>query len=978
MTSPAREIFLHPDPAAVSAWCHERVPAGTVLVAPSAAARRAALRTVLDANGVTLGITATSRGRFLPLLESRAGLPSPRVLSGSLERLLVAESARAAQVPLFHDAGRNAPAGAVSAVARLIRALRLNSVSPEAFADAGGDPRASDAYARFERRREELGFSDEADRVRALIRAGIPALDLVLEDPSFAHRSAWELHSAAIAAARSCRIGVSALGADEAAPEWTSKLEQLGCAVTRGSAPATEPAKRAIGGVGMQGEIELVAREILALLRSGVSPRDVLAVAPNSHYLGQVTDACARLGIPVASPRRLELADVPLVRALIEAFRLLADAREDTPERGLALLATPYMGLPLPVHDRLSRTLTSHGIGQVRSWQQFADATRRAKFIALAGDVSKIASRLEGERTPRELSAALLAIGLELGFLSSGRRSHLRAGRDAALRADQQGWKALTAATEELDDALLRMGTERITASRWLSELSEVIAAARVRMDAKARDGVHLSIAGAGLPSAAHVFAVGWREGLVPRRTREDPLLPDRVKRALNDGGAMFPLAADRATQEQERRERVRRAARETLTLSWPATGDDGERQLPSFYMDDLAVGDRHERSVGDTTWPMRLAATRGERVARATFLARHRPAAKVADELAAVREVLSSLSAEEKRGYDGMLHAGQMIRLPADVLAEAGPMASSMSASQARMVAHCLYEHFGKRRLRLDALVPPQLSALELGSIAHGALSDIGRAGFDAARVSEILAAWWKKLAPTESDGTAAATFEQEILLGNLSRLAAQERALLSLTGARAEFFELAFGLDDEGRDPASRAEGLPIALASGGVPGTSVLRGSIDRVDLIERDGRRYGVAIDYKLGKGKSYGDELTELADFQLPIYCDVLPLFGIEPVGAFYLGIASGERYGVVRSDFAGQFVPEGTKGVRALEPAQFAAYMRARQDALRAQVERLARGELVVKPRNDDCKYCDLRPVCRVGTFGVGGASADD
>ncbi len=979
MTSPARELFLHPDPAAVGAWCHEHAVAGTVFVAPSAAARRAALRHALDRSGVTLGITATSRSRFLPLLESRAGLAAPPVLPDALERLLVAECAAKACVPLFDDAGLAPPAGAISAVARLIRSLRLNRVSPSDFAQAGGDERAADAYARFETRRTELGFVDEADRVQALISAGVPTLDLVIEDLAFPHCVARDLYLAAIAAASSCRVGAAALGADGLPPAWCAVLAPLGFTTHSSSASVAEPRKRAIGGVGMQDEIELVAREMLSLLRSGsVNPPDLLAVAPNAQYLGRLSEACARLGIPVASPRRLGVADVPLVRALLDTFRLLADEEHDTPERGLALLATPYIGLPLHVHDKLTRSLTLRGLGSLRSWQRFAASTRRDRFVRFTQDVARLADRLEGERAPRELAGALTALGLELGFLSSGRRSHLRAGRDDALRTDQQGWEALTGAAEELNDALRCMKIERLTARRWLGELAEIIASMEVRVDAKARDGVRLAVAGAGLPAAAHVFAVGWREGLVPRRTREDPLLPERVKKALNEQGAMCPLVADRAALEQERRERVRRAARETLTLSWPATGEEGDRQLPSFYMDDLAVEDRAERSVGDTTWALPLAATRGERVTRATFLARHKPKASVADELKAVRDTLSELTRKEKRAYDGLLHAGQMIQLPPGILAEVGPLAGKMSASQARMVAHCLYEHFAKRRLGLEQLAAPRLGTLELGSIAHEALRDLGRVGFEPARVDAILAKCWKKLVPAEVDDTPAATFEHEMLFHNLAELAEQERNLLALGGATARYFELAFGLDDEGRDPASRADGLTVNLPPGSAIATSQLRGSIDRVDIIERDGKRYGVAIDYKLGKGESYVKELNELADFQLPIYCEVLPLFDVEPVGAFYLGIASGERYGVVRSDFAEQFAPEAGKGVRKLEPDAFAAFMRTRQDELRAQVARLAGGTLVVKPRNDDCKYCDLRPVCRIGTFGVGGASDDD
>jgi RecB family exonuclease len=179
---------------------------------------------------------------------------------------------------------------------------------------------------------------------------------------------------------------------------------------------------------------------------------------------------------------------------------------------------------------------------------------------------------------------------------------------------------------------------------------------------------------------------------------------------------------------------------------------------------------------------------------------------------------------------------------------------------------------------------------------------------------------------------------------------------------------------MEQDGRDPASLPAGLAIELPANTPISHSTLRGSIDRVDVVERGGKRYGVAIDYKSGKGERYGAELEEMADFQLPIYCEVLPLFGIEAVGAVYLGIGSGERYGVVRSDFAASFLPAGVgRGVRVLEPHDFQHFMLERQTALRGEIARLARGQVRTKPRNDDCGYCDLRPVCRIGTFGVGG-----
>jgi len=293
--------------------------------------------------------------------------------------------------------------------------------------------------------------------------------------------------------------------------------------------------------------------------------------------------------------------------------------------------------------------------------------------------------------------------------------------------------------------------------------------------------------------------------------------------------------------------------------------------------------------------------------------------------------------------------------------------------------VVHCLYEHFGTRRLRLEPLVPPQLDARLIGTIAHAVLNEIGRRGFDPASLNEVLERWWATEIPRELRSDVQVTFELQILRDNLRTLIDDERAHFAASGSRAEYFELSFGTNDAGRDPSSLAQGLEVELPPGTTPSHSLLRGSIDRVDIIERDGKCYGIAIDYKSGKGSRYGKEMEDMADFQLPIYCEVLPRFEVEPVGAVYLGIASGERFGVVRSDFASAFIPAGETGrVRELAPEDFARFMQLRQQALRNEIARVAHGELVVLPRKDVCGYCELRPVCRIGTFGVGAAHADE
>lgn len=975
MTSPARALFVHDDPAEVAAWCRARVGPGALYVAPSAPARRHALREALGTREAAVGIAVAMRGRLLSLLEARAGLPTPAMLPPVLERMLVERAGREAGVPLFEDG--DVPRGAVDAIVRLVRSLRLNGVSPDAYRDAGGDPRAADACARVDAMRVRLGLADEAERHERLLDAGVPAVSLVIEDPEVPHRAARRLLEAAIAAAPSCAVGVPRFADDGTLPPVVGRLEALGFETVTGIGAATSRALRAIGGAGAQDEVELVAREVLALVRRGVPAADVLAVAPNAAYLSTLHDALHAVGIPVASPRRVAALDVPVVAALLRALRLLGDEAEDTPDEGLALLASPYVGLSLARHDRLARALVRQGRGAMREWPAIAAGETSRGFRALAAAVPTLAAALAGDRTPREHAAVLSRLALDFGFLSAGRRYHLAAGRDEAVRLDQQGWDCLAAAIDEVGDALRLAGVGRLPAGRWASLVVEALADETVRADARALDGVRLAVAGAGLPTASHVFAVGWRDGLVPRRLRDEPFLSDEVKQRLNARcDAAFALAADRAARDVERRERVVRAARASLTISWPALGPDGDPVLPSRYLDELGVERRAVRAVGDTTWPVPLAATRLERVTRATLGARHRPAQSLGDEIALVRSTLASVTRVEHARWTGALHAPREIALPPEVRAEAAAKAAVSSASQARMLAHCLYAHFGKRRLRLESVAPPQLDLLLLGALAHAVLMDVGRRGFDRSAVAPLFDARWTAEVPRALRAAPEAEFEREMLIAQLEAVVDAERAWLEVEPGATSRYELAFGLDDEGRDPESRAEGLVLDLPSGGPVPSVTLRGAIDRVDLIERDGVRHAVAIDYKLGKGASYMKEMEDKADFQLPIYCEMLRTFGAEPVGAFYVGIGSAERHGVVRSDFA-HLAPR-SRSVRVLPPDAFQRYVAERMEALTEHLERAARGDLAVAPRQDDCKYCDLRPVCRIGTFQVAGARRGD
>ncbi len=996
-----RALFVHDDPAVVAAWCREHSAPGALFVAPSAGARRRAVRALAAASGGTmLGLRAASPSRFLPSLEARAGLAEPRLVSAALERLLVEEAARAARVPLFDDPGVAAPAGAVRALTRLFRELRLNRVAPDSYREAGGDLRAADAFRRYEQRRAELGLHDATSRIDRLLERGVPAVPLVLDDPALPHRAGYDLYAAAIAAAPTCHAGVSALLPDgDAGSATTARLAELGFVVERAAAAAwPRVERRVIGGAGIHDEVELVAREILSRLRGGgtvcdpesgerraLRPGDILAAAPRSNYVALLHDACTRLGVPVAGRRRVPLLEVPLVRALLAALELLAAPGDDRAERGLALLATPYVGLSLDQHDLIARELTRRALGAMESWRRFGDGAGRS-FRLLADAVPMMMARLGGERSHRELAGTIVDLATEHRFLRNGREANIDAGCYDVVRIDQQGWSALEGALDELGTALRLAGRTRLPARSWLAELRELLSGAHVAADAKPMDGIRLTVVGAGLPAAVHVFAVGWRDGLVPRRSREDPFLTERTKARLNELGAIFPLAERRVAHEHERRERVVRAARETLTISFPSADQDGDPLLPSFYLEDLGLMKEGRvageiRGAGDVTWPLSIAATRDERVTRATYLARHRPARTLGGEIVPVRTLLSKLARGELRSYEGRRHAPQVIHLRGAARGETRELARVMSASQAKLIAHCLYEHFGSHRLGIERLRAPEVDALVIGNVLHAVLAELGRGGFDPGLVEPLLRAQWDVRVLEVLREEPKAEFEREVLATQLRELAAAERAYLEASGVLATHFELPFGrrmAEDGDGDVEPAIDGFTLDLPPGAPIDRTLLRGSIDRVDVVERHGRRFGVAIDYKSGKGASYWNQMNDMADFQLPIYCAVLPLIGVEPVGAFYLGLGDGRRYGVVREEFAEIFAPGAEREVKRLSDEKFDSYIQVRMDALRGQVARFATGELEVRPRGGDCAFCDLRPVCRIGAFGGAGSDGGE
>lgn len=201
----------------------------------------------------------------------------------------------------------------------------------------------------------------------------------------------------------------------------------------------------------------------------------------------------------------------------------------------------------------------------------------------------------------------------------------------------------------------------------------------------------------------------------------------------------------------------------------------------------------------------------------------------------------------------------------------------SSISALES--YAKCPFQHFVRAMLRPEEPTAPEADPRDLGSFAHAVLEEVGR------RVI-ALDIPWKSLNDnqfenllTESLRGPVARAERagifrtpsggivlEGMIRETSRFARWMRRANEHLGLRTLDVEAAFGLAN------SAYPALEIPTTVDGIDWRIVLRGKIDRVDILESDGNQFVCVVDYKLrGKSKFALAEWEDGTAMQLPVY-----------------------------------------------------------------------------------------------------------
>jgi ATP-dependent helicase/nuclease subunit B len=473
------------------------------------------------------------------------------------------------------------------------------------------------------------------------------------------------------------------------------------------------------------------------------------------------------------------------------------------------------------------------------------------------------------------------------------------------------------------------------------------------------------------------VFVPGLAERVVPQRPREDPLLLDDRRHAID--GALVDQDS-RAAAERLLLKIAIGAASERLYLSYPRLdASESRARVPSFYALDVMraitgrVPDYRELAID-------AAAEGGATLA---WPAPKRPDAAIDDlehDLATLRILLDAPDRHAVKGHahyllglNASLRRSVVSRWARDKHAWSssdglikvapgtqGAIAANRldkrpySLSALQRFATCPYQFLLATIYRLEPWDEPEplmrMDPLTRGSLFHKAQAEFLRA-MDASGALPIVHAGVTTAIKTLDAivDRVAEEFAEQLApaidrvwrdeIGELRRdLGIWVQKLADGGTWVPKYFEFSFGLNDEGRDPRSLAD--PVIVGD-----RFILRGS---VDLIERDPSRDVLRVtDHKTGRNRSKQDLVVDGGKVLQPV------LYSMAVERALGKPVESARLY------FAT------TVGGFAECPVPLNDFTRAQGLQVLTIVDRsVEQGFLPAAPDERACTWCDFRPVC--------------
>jgi ATP-dependent helicase/DNAse subunit B len=697
-------------------------------------------------------------------------------------------------------------------------------------------------------------------------------------------------------------------------------------------------------GAGSRGTLELVAGELLSLIRAGTPPENIGLVVPGYERLrGALDTVLGSLGISYSVDGELRLSQTPLGQALggLLRFAWAGGTRNDL----FAFLRSPFSGLERRSVDFVEGRLRGRAVQVPERVVAEAERLREAPLPALA-DLREAEDPIAAVR---ELAARMLrsAHGVD------------RPPADEAGRLDLRAYEALTRLLAELD--------------RWRDATGalsrEDVVAALERLTLRPRSGDEegrvavVDLLRARTRRFDVVFVLGLEEGSLPRGGAGSPFLDDDARRELDERGARL-ARPDHVARDRYLFYTACTRASQRLYLVREAADDDGSpREASPFWHEVQALFDAEDvrrwttrRPLSALTWPLEDAPTDRERLRAVAELAS-------GDEGAA--QGLARANGWERRLERARSAFRRPTRLTHPLVLEQLGSRSVFSVTELERFADCSSAWFVERFLA-PKTIDAEPDAMQRGSVAHTALhrffsripAELGVEKLEPQHVEDATRLMRRcldeALAGLRMELTEMQARELDQTLWRDLSAVVEEECVSPLTLVPRRF-EVSFGNE---RAAPELQRGLELG------PGLT-LSGKVDRID-VDPFGAR-GIVQDYKSGKHAHSAAEIERELRLQVPLYMLVLrDLVGLEPLGGLYRPLAGTRRArGLVRAEEA-ETLPGYVKSDYLDEEAFWGVVESAKETAT-VLAGRIQEGDIHHDPRGGECPaWCDLWPMCRI------------
>jgi len=770
-------------------------------------------------------------------------------------------------------------------------------------------------------------------------------------------------------------------------------------------------------------EIEQVAARIAGLVReNGYRYSEIAVVARDTEpYERALLSVFARYDIPFFVDAREDVENLPLISGLLSALDAVRSGFDT--DAVLAYAKSPITGLAAEPVAALENYCYSWGVrGSV--WGEpfsnnpaglaegLSDADR-----ALLDQINQVREavatpllhlrdalgRTDGKRFAKGVYEFLVEVNAaeNLNAHAQGLEQGMR---ESFLDQSAQLWEILM---DILDVFGAVLGGVALSAARACELFRLAVGTAEVAGIPQTLDQVLVGMADRIRPGEVRaVFVIGAAEGVFPAQVGAAGLFSDNERQRMIELGAeLSPPSLHQSVLERYYAYFAITLPSERLWASYARRDSMGAEQRPSVILHQLlALFPALVYKAEDSQ-----ALIAGEKSAF-RVLARH-----YREDTPLTASLLQSLQADRTDALARMYKAAARPPHKLSVRRSAQELFGGkmrFSPSRVERYYRCPFSYFAADGLALKKRRKVEFTPLESGSVVHNVLQVMaqrhGGKGLAALNMEQLT----DEVREVITDYLAQRVNDQEALPARFkylfTRLAGTLARLLAHLGrefAQSAFEPVAFEL------PIGQGDGVePLRLVtSEGVPVT--VEGIVDRVDVMEKNGRRYVRVVDYKSGGKEFKLHDILYGLNMQMLLYLFTISengrgdLADAVPAGVLYMPVrekyvAAGrnedtaaarekqwrmnglllEDEEVLRGmerDLAGVFIPakltkSGAPDARSslASAAEMGALAQKVRDMIKKMVSSLIRGGIEALPVDsgdfDTCAYCDYRSVCGV------------